>query len=138
MIHLNNKFVQKIDHAAKQKRTALTTPTSSNRRMVPQDANPETRPPAPPPLGRRPQAWWLHHDARGLKFLRPSATGPCLGNSEEPRTEGYSRPVPTWSWQTPGQESHPTPPAKGVGDDRAATRLYSWDACIPGPLRILT
>ena len=30
--------------------------------------------------------------------------------------------------KAPGQDSLPTPPAKGVGDERAATRLFSWDA----------
>ena len=30
--------------------------------------------------------------------------------------------------KSPGQDSLPTPPAKGVGGERAATRLFSWDA----------
>ena len=78
--------------------------------------------------GCRPQPWWLRHDNRGLKFRQPSATGLRLGNPRRAPHGGDGRPVPTWSWQTPGQESLPTPPAKGVGDDRAATRLFSWDA----------
>ena len=41
---------------------------------------------------------------------------------------GVVRPArTTWSWQTPGQESLPTPPAMGEGDERAATRLFSWE-----------
>ena len=49
--------------------------------------------------------------------------GPVMGNPGGPRTGGYGWPAPNLEEAIPpGLESPPTPPAKGVGDDRAATR----------------
>ena len=49
-----------------------------------------------------------------------------MGNPAGPRTGGYGWPAPNLEEAIiPGLESLPTPPAKGVGDDRAATRAMS-------------
>ena len=46
-----------------------------------------------------------------------------MGNPVGPRTGGYGQPAPDLEEAIPpGLESLPTAPAKGVGDDRAATR----------------
>ena len=63
-------------------------------------------------------------DVQGLEcqddLVQP---GPVMGNPAGPLTGGYGWPAPNLEEAIPpGLESLPTPPAKGVGDDRAATR----------------
>ena len=59
----------------------------------------------------------------GLKFRHLVLPGPVTGNPTGPRTGGYGQPAPDLEEAIPpGLESLSTPPAKGVGDERAATR----------------
>ena len=76
----------------------LVGPRSSrSRRKGPQGATPRTRPPAPPPLGRRPQAAWaVHCTTRRPRTLvpAPSIKRISLSNPEGPRRDGCRRPAP--------------------------------------------
>ena len=58
----------------------------------------------------------------------PVLPGSVWVTPKGPARRGTAGPYPPGAGKTPGQESLPTPPAKGVGDERAATRLFSWGA----------
>ena len=66
-----------------------------------------------------------------------------MGNPAGPLTRGFGWPAPNLEEAIPpGLESLPTPPAKGVGDDRAATRAmrlatrYVYMAQLGHPIEI--
>ena len=66
-------------------------------RKGPQGATPRTRPPAPPPLGRRPQAAWSAHcTTRRPRTLvpAPSIKRISSSNPEGPLRDGCRRPAP--------------------------------------------
>ena len=71
--------------------------SSRSRRKGPQGATPRTRPPAPPPLGRRPQAAWaVHCTTRRPRTLvpAPSIKRISSSNPEGPLRDGCRRPAP--------------------------------------------
>ena len=71
--------------------------SSRCRRKGPQGATPRTRPPAPLPLGRRPQAAWsVHCTTRRPRTLvpAPSIKRISSSNPEGPLRDGCRRPAP--------------------------------------------
>ena len=104
--------------------------------------HPRNDQPSPCHFGRRPRSTQLAQapatKTKDLCSANPGATGPHVGNPTltlciAQRIDGALHgvvlpPHLPGDGKSPGQDSLPKPPAKGMGDDRAATRLFSWDA----------
>ena len=89
------------------------------------------QPPSPDSHGRAEASAALRKTGRTGRHRNPPSGTPVLPGSvwvtpKGPARRGAAGPHPPGA-RAPGQESLPRP-AKGVGDDRAATRLFFWDA----------
>ena len=106
-------------------------------RKGPQGATPRTRPPAPHPLGRRPQAAWsVHCTTRRPRTLvpAPSIKRISSSNPEGPLRDGCRRPAPPSTlglfYPDPGL-SRPPPTSRNPAPAPAATMDTHSSSC-PG------
>ena len=109
---------------SKKKQRRPPRPQRRCRHEVPRDANPRTRPPAPPPLGRRPQAMDNPPPEDFSSRTRPRRGGPLRVTQRASQGE-CGGPAPTHGWHTMGQESLPQP-------RRAGVTIGLLPACFPG------